>query len=367
MLKPLLCTIFLLLLVASNANSTRAGSIFVPDKDPVYCPTDFSKVANGMDVRQYPGKLPDRLDQDFSKYRDIYQGDIDNFMHAYADYMMMLLASATWSKEAAEQLRREIVSNANREPLKYNPRAEGRPTFHVILAMVPITVAYAQHKNEYTAAEQKAVDKWIGKKLNTILRDSYLGSVDTDNKKYLIGVWLAAFGHATSDKSFTTKAIAIYKRAIDKQRKDGSLKNDSQRGGSAIHYSNQATAGLVTLAEMLTETGFDAYAYEKKGRSIHTIIKFLLDATENPKLIAGYASDPEWSKSSFPGYSADHQALDWMNNMNSVWGYYYLNRFGSSELSQRLLKVSPFLRRGQIGVNANAAGNPSCYLGRSPS
>ena len=287
MTKPLIRAIFVLLLIIGNIQSTRAGTIFNPAKDPVYCPKDFSIVTNGMDVRQYPGKLPDRLDEDFSKYKKIYQGDIDNFMHSYADYMMMLLASATWSKDAADQLRTEIVSNAKRQPLKYNPRAEGRPTFHVILAMVPMTIAYAQHKNEYTGPEQKLVEKWIGKKLNTILRDSYLGTVDTDNKKYFIGVWLAAYGYATGDASSTNKAAAIYKKAINKQRKDGSLKNDSQRGGSAIHYTNQATAGLVTLAEMLTETGFNAYAYEQKGRSIHTIIKFLLDATQNPKLIAG--------------------------------------------------------------------------------
>ena len=348
------------------SKTVMSASIFDPAKNPKFCPKDYGMVLSGMNVRNYPGDLPDRLDQDFSKYREIYQGEIDDYLHAYSDYLMLLTAHATWSLDASARLKTEILKNAIRQPLKYNAKAEGRPTFHVLLIMVPITIAYAQHKNDYTKDERKLVDNWIKNKLNTIMKDSYLGFTDTDNKKYYIGVWLAAFAKATGDTSYLNKAISIYKKAINKQRKDGSLINDSQRGGSAIHYTNQAVMSLVTLAEMLTEAGFDAYGYQNGGRSIHTIINFLLSATKDPALISGYASDPVWSNSSFPGYSAQNQQLKWMNNQNSVWAYYYLNRFRETEIGKQIRSIAPFVRNRKIAVHENAGGNPVCFIGVFP-
>lgn len=348
------------------ASEVVAGSIFDPAKNSKFCPKDYGRVLSGMDVRKYPGELPVSLDQDFSKYREIYQGEIDDYLHAYSDYLMLLMAKATWSPDASVALRKEILKNSIIQPLKYNAKAEGRPTFHILLVMVPLTIAYAQHKHEYSKDEKNLVNKWIERKLRTILQDNYLGSTDTDNKKYFIGVWLAAFAEATGNKSYLNKAISIFKKAVDKQRKDGSLINDSQRGGSAIHYTNQAVMSLVTLAEMLTEAGFNAYDYNKNGRSIHTIINFLLDATIDPTRISGYASDPEWSKSSFPGYSAENQQLKWITNQNAVWAYYYLNRFEKSDLGNKIRSVSPFIRKKQLAVHENAGGNPVCYIGGFP-
>jgi poly(beta-D-mannuronate) lyase len=348
------------------AQQANAASLFEPAANPAFCPTSMAGLDSGSGVQKYPGELPARLDQDFSQYRKIYQSNIDDFMHAYADYIMMLGGAASVSKESRDMLREEIVNNAKREPIKYNARAKVPPNFHVILVMAPMTIAYAQRRNDYTPDEQKLIEAWIEKKINVVLRDSYLGSVDTDNKKYFLGVWLAAYGEATGKKKYTKRAISIYKRAIDKQRKDGSLKHDSQRGGSAIHYTNQAVASLVTLAESLSNSGFDAYGYSKGPRSLHSIVKFLLDATENPKLIAGYASDPEWSKSSFHGYSANKQALHWMKNHSASWGYYYLNRYGDSDLGKRLKTISPFLSDGRMGVFENAGGNPLCVIGNRP-
>ncbi len=349
------------------ASEASAASIFMPAANPSYCPTSMSSLDTGSSVQKYPGELPARLDQDFSQYRKIYQSNIDDYMHAYADYIMMLGGAASVSKEARDTLRKETVANAKREPIKYNAKAKVPPNFHVILVMAPLTMAYAQRKTDYSTEEQKIIEAWIEKKINVVLRDRYLGSVDTDNKKYFLGVWLAAYGQASGKTKYTERAVTIYKKAIDKQRKDGSLKHDSQRGGSAIHYTNQAVASLVTLAEALSTTGFDAYGYKKGARSLHSIVKFLLDATENPKLIAGYASDPEWSKSSFPGYSANKQALHWMKNHASVWGYYYINRFGDTDLGKRLRTISPFLRDGGMGVFENTVGNPLCVLGKVPS
>lgn len=335
------------------AASTVQASILNPAGSAKYC--------NALSA-PYPGPLPEKIGIS-GNYRKNYQSEFDNYMHAYALYITALSSQAVVSEKAAEKLRLEIVSNAERQPIKYNIKDEVPPIFHVLLVVVPQALAYARDKAAYTPNEKNIVDAWLLNVIKTLQKDYAIRKYKLDNKQYLFGVLLAAYGQAASDQKMVNKASNIYTTAIKGQRKDGSLPRDSGRGGSALHYSNQAVGNLVALADVLETAGFDAWGYKSGDKSIHTIIKFLLDATENPALIAGYADDPETRDASFPGTSPTNQDRRWPKGEMSSWGHYYIQKFGRNENADRLLALSPFMRSGIIGQPDGPYGNARCYAG----
>jgi poly(beta-D-mannuronate) lyase len=310
----------------------------------------------------YPGPLPEEISIS-NNYRETYLSDFDNYMHAYAIHLTAMSSQAVVSDQAADKLRAEIVSNAQRKPIKYNVSANTPPIFHVLLVTVPQALAYARDKSRYAPDEQIVVEAWLLKVINDLQKDYALRKFKLDNKQYLFGVLMAAYGHAAGDKQMLNKAFKTYTTAIKGQRKDGSLPRDSGRGGSALHYSNQAVGNLVALADVLVTAGIDAWGYQSGDKSIHSIIKFLLDATENPALIAGYANDPEMKDASFPGTSPTNQDRSWPNREMASWGHYYLKKFGRNENAARLFALSPFLSSGQIGQPDGPYGNARCYAG----
>ena len=146
------------------------------------------------------------------------------------------IADEEYSRHGAE-----IVANAQRKPIQYNVKDEVPPIFHVLLVMVPQATAYARDKGRYSPEEQNVVEAWILGVIKTLQKDYALTNFKLDNKQYLFGVLKAAYGYAANDKSMIDKAFKTYTTAIKGQRKDGSLPHDSGRGGSALHYSNQAS------------------------------------------------------------------------------------------------------------------------------
>jgi poly(beta-D-mannuronate) lyase len=72
-------------------------------------------------------------------------------------------------------------------------------------------------------------------------------------------------------------------------RTDGSLPLEVARGSKALWYQRQAIASLVTIAEMAAVQGYDLYAIEIEGRSLHGAIDFLARAIERPGIVLPYA------------------------------------------------------------------------------
>jgi poly(beta-D-mannuronate) lyase len=334
---------------------------FPADAGTILDPAGKASLCNAM-AAQSPGPLPAKIGIS-AVYAENVGSDVSEFTDRYATYITALTSQAVVSKRAADELRNEIVGNARQRPLDYNARDEVPPIFHVLSVLTPQAIAYAQHSSEYSDEERAVVEAWLLDAIKKLQGDYALKKFKLDNKQYLFGVLMAAYGYGAGDEQMINKAFGIYKTAIKGQRKDGSLPRDSGRGGSALHYSNQAVGNLIALAELLSSAGFDAYGFEVRGKSIDTIISFLLDATEDPALIAGYANDPETRDASFPGTSPTNQDRNWPKYASSSWGYFYFARFGNNENAQRLLKLSPFLKSGSVGEPNGPYGNARCYVG----
>lgn len=100
------------------------------------------------------------------------------------------------------------------------------------------------------------------------------------------------------------------------------------------------------------------YGYSSGGRDIHHAITFLMDATEDQSLIAGYAAED--TGASFRGFSPTNQKVDWVQTNAASWGHYYLKRFSGTPIADRLEGMSIFLQAGRAESDAPSGGVARC-------
>lgn len=300
--------------------------------------------------------------------RDEYYGSetdaMSRALDGYAAAISALGAAAFTSDPAEARLRDALLSwaraDAMRWPANWNSGDHSGPAtvYFTIHTMLPAAVAYGEHRDAFSAAEQAEIEGWMKRVVDRGGSNSWMREWRLDNKKYLYGALSMAFGIAADQPSYINRGADIYRTAIRGLRPDGSLPGDSGRGGSAIHYTNAAIASLIVTAEMAAGRGIDLYGYRPGGRSIHSAIDFLLDATENPSVIVPYARAE--TGAGFRGYSATNQRRTWVRQPDAAWGYYYLKRFAGTPTAERLRAMSPFLRRGDNSSSPIAGGVPLC-------
>ncbi len=290
-------------------------------------------------------------------------------MKAWADRVMRLSSNARISTAANETLRAELLAAARGGamtwPANWN-QGDHRPpsvVYHTMETLFPAQIAYIQQRESFSPQERAVFEAWSGEIVARLGRTDQVRNWTLDNKKYQYGAVLAAQGVMTGDSGMLSQSRRIYATAMRGMRSDGSLPGDSGRGGSALHYTNLAIANLVAIAELNAAAGHDLYGDPQRGGTIHAAILFLARATQDPKLIAGYANTPNWQDGSFSGYTPDNQDRRWANSNAALWGNYYLARFGNTAGGQSLRGISPHLQQRRSGVHQQAGGNARCFTG----
>lgn len=300
--------------------------------------------------------------------RDEYYGAESDAMSqaldGYAEAIGELGAAAFVSSSAQAQLRNALLSwaeaNAMQWPRNWNDGNDSGPAtvYFTTNTLVPTIIAYGEHRDLFSAEEQETIERWLRQLVNRTGNNERMRRWSVDNKGYLWGNAALAFGIVTQDDGLIRRGIGTYYTAIRNLRNDGSLPQDSGRGGSAIHYTNLAISSLVLTAELAAGQGVDLYSFEARGRSIHDAIRFLLDATDDPSIIAGYAS--QYTGAGFRGFDANNQRLTWMRSPSASWGVYYTKRFEGSELANRLKRTSSFVRAPRPSTSTVAGGVARC-------
>jgi poly(beta-D-mannuronate) lyase len=303
---------------------------------------------------------------------DAYTGNnpdpVTTAMKAWGEYVMRVGSSAKSSSKARSELRNALLTAASQNAMSWPKgwsNGDDRPPsviYHTMETLFPAVVAYGQNKDAFSKEEQALFEAWAGNIVDRLGKTEKIRSWTTDNKKYQYGALSAAYGVITGKSKYLNVGVKIYKTAVNKMRKDGSLPGDTERGGSSLHYTNHAIANLVAIAEYAIDGGIDLYSYKSGNKSIHTAIAFLAAAQSDPRLIAQYAVKTGSKTGSFKGYSAEKQDRRWASEEKASWGYYYLRRFGNTASGQALLEVSPFLRAGKSGVFSQAGGNARCFV-----
>ncbi len=166
--------------------------------------------------------------------------------------------------------------------------------FYVIeRIMLPMIVAWGlvRDSDEVDADERRNIVKWLTKlidrRLRPLGRDGDLS--DLNNHAYLAASVDMAWGALNGAPDGFARGIVAYRAAIGQLRPDGSLPRETERGARALWYQRHAIASLVTIAEMAAVQGYDLYGYAVDGHDIHSAIRFLLAAVDDPKLVWPYA------------------------------------------------------------------------------
>jgi poly(beta-D-mannuronate) lyase len=176
-----------------------------------------------------------------------------------------------------------------------------------------------------------------------------------------------AWGALVGEDSYFREGFAAFEEALSDMRADGSLPLETERGARALWYQRHAIASLITVAEIAAAQGYDLYALEEDGRSLHTAVRFLLDAIDNPALVEPYAAadykpgtaqDPEDQDLSF--LAARGHGRHYM-----AWAEFYMARFPDREESRRLLALlerkDPDFRPM---IDDYSGGNTTCFVAR---
>ena len=318
-----------------------------------------AKLAPNLNCHFIQGKTPDFPDLPKPILSDAFPNRYTgakaselSAQHDYAsEFFMEWGAAALVREDAANTFKQVLLKWVEQDalPIKQVLKRGSNNKTHAIfyfsqVTLLSITVNYAHNKAVFSSQERSLVENWIASRIDTIASTPWVQEVDLDNKKYLFGSLQMAFGIAVGDEERFDYGVDVYKRAISGLRDDGSLVTDSERWGSAIHYSNAAITSLVTIAQMAHNQGVDLYSFKKNGKSLDLAISFLLDATDNPSVIYQYAKLGRHT-GSFRGFTASNQKNDWFNE-HAQWAYFYSTRFPNSALTKRMRLMIPLLRDG---------------------
>jgi hypothetical protein len=191
-----------------------------------------------------------------------------------------------------------------------------------------------------TAADSSLIQGWIDQLLgfSTTPYGGPHNSYPSNNHGDLHESVLMAWGIDTGNNANFASGVQRYIYTLSQQTNpDGSFPLEVSRGSCALRYQALRIGNLIAIAELAANQGYDLYSMSFNGVTLDTAIKFLLDATANPALVAGYAAQngvcnlPAGSPIEISTYTVPGGQY-----IRSAWVEPYIARFPNTTLGQRL-------------------------------
>jgi poly(beta-D-mannuronate) lyase len=238
--------------------------------------------------------------------------------------------------------------------------------------LLPTLAGYALIRDSKALApgDRDRIDHWLRDLVE--LRDgraSEDSASGQNNHAYLSASVDAAYGALAGDAQRLAAGIEVYREALADMRRDGSLPRETERGARALWYQRHAIASLVTIAAIAEVQGLDLWNEQARGHSLHTAIRFLLDAIEEPRRVWAYAEADVNSGTAAPW---DEQDLSFLERRGHVrhymaWAEIYIGRFPERREAHRLQAILAHHEPTQEPlVDDYSGGNTSCLFRRSP-
>jgi hypothetical protein len=234
-----------------------------------------------------------------------------------------------------------------------------------------ITEQMLDTQHALSAAEQEAIDTWFSRLIaqTQIGAELPLGSAGYQDRQQRVGnintrrnLVAMLWAIRTDDAAlFNWSVDHGYLRFLANIADDGSL-IDANRGKWAMRYTNFNIGAAMFMGEAAAHQGVDLFGLSVNGHSIHTAVRFMLDAGDDESLIDGYAAqdigmggmpftgrqDPYWA--GHPGFES---AIGWIEA--------YIKRFPNHPNSKRLRKL--LASWGSEPLIDLSFGNVSCVYG----
>jgi poly(beta-D-mannuronate) lyase len=186
-----------------------------------------------------------------------------------------------------------------------------------------------------------------------------------NNHRYLSDSVDMAWGALRGNHTLFREGIEGFLLALAQMRADGSLPLETERGARALWYQRQAIASLVTIAEIAAVQGYDLYALEVEGRSLHRAIEFLARALERPELVLPYARANE-KPGEFTNYLVQDRSFMQRRGHQRhymAWLEPYRARFPEREATRALTRLLDQYEGGwRPMVDDFSGGNTTCFF-----
>lgn len=160
--------------------------------------------------------------------------------------------------------------------------------------MLPTIVAYSIIRDDLSEAEQKKLVTWIDPLVRKV-DQTFDGTVDYNNHRYLADSVLMTWGSLTGDQELYQKGLDRFKVILDDARADGSLPRESKRGARALWYMRQSLTSMTVIAEVAKGGQDDlftaAVVSDGKKRSLGTVLSYWLNGITNPILVNAYSAE----------------------------------------------------------------------------
>lgn len=287
---------------------------------------------------------------------------------------LVMRAGAATLTDGDPRLRAVLVEVLDRwsraEALLALGRDDAATHFTVNRFLVPAIVAWALVRDapEASPAARRRIEAWLGR-LAAAARARLAGQRPDEvsarnNHSYLAAGAVMAWGALAGDDTAFAVGLATFRRALSDMRPDGSLPLETARGARALWYQRQAIASLVLLAELAAIQGHDLWGLEIDGKSLHTAIRFLLDAVDDPRRVLVYAAE---NRSPGPSEDWRRQDLSFLERRGHgrhymAWVEAYRARFPDRAETRRLEALLWWQGDPRPMVDEFAGGNLSCLL-----
>ena len=209
--------------------------------------------------------------------------------------------------------------------------------------------AYALFRGRADAESRRKIEKWLhrlvyaqnvgsgqpshrrGYGSRSYLKERW--GVNYTNHRYLRDFNAMRWGALVGDDLLYQQGIERYWIALHQMRGDGSYPWESSRGYRAVGYTHLVVSILVGMAEVASLQGHDLYGlHTSDGRSIHTAVKWSIDAMENLGLAAKYARINQGSG----GHAFDGRQDFGFIHFTLGWIEAYMKRFPDHDNTRRL-------------------------------
>ena len=237
--------------------------------------------------------------------------------------------------------------------------------------LLPTIVGYGLVRSDprWDRGEQKEVERWLNRlvRLRGIKRaEETKGPISRmNNHRYLSDSVDMAWGALRGNHTLFREGIEGFLLALAQMRADGSLPLETERGARALWYQRQAIASLVTIAEIAAVQGYDLYALEVEGRSLHRAIEFLARALERPELVLPYARANE-KPGEFTNYLVQDRSFMQRRGHQRhymAWLEPYRARFPEREATRALTRLLDQYEGGwRPMVDDFSGGNTTCFF-----
>ena len=279
----------------------------------------------------------------------------------FKSYFMSLSSRARVDESSASIARDVILSIAQEDRMRWGSnwrKNSSNVFFFTVSALQPVALEYYHQRTRFTPEERAIIEEYLNRKWRELSKTKVLQVPLIDNKLASYAAFSYSVGLATNNSTAKNAGVRAYRQVLREMRSDGSNPLDSERAGSAVHYTNLNVSSLVTTAELAAIDGLDLYSYRGINGGLGEAIDFLVSTTRDQRLISRYARADGFG---FSGFSPTNQDLRWPRSDMAAWVALYVRRFPDTDRARQLLNLTGSQPIVSPKVSDHAGGNTLCW------